>query len=112
MLAQAQPIEPGAGADACVPRRDTTRSKTEGDVLERGEMREEEVILEHDADRAALRWEMDAPRHVLERDRIELDASSVQRDETGDRPEECGLAGPVRPEHCHDLAGRGCDGDI
>ena len=40
----------GAGLAGAAPRR----AQAEGDVLERGQVREEQVVLEHDADRPAL----------------------------------------------------------
>jgi len=84
MLAETEPVEPGSSASSRFAGPDAARAKTEGDVLERGEMGEQQVILEDHADRTALGREMDAARDVLEDDIIELDASSVKWNEPGE----------------------------
>jgi hypothetical protein len=112
MLAKTQAIEPGAGAGTRLVGRDTAGAQTESHILERGQMRKQQVILEDDADRAAFRREMDTAPHVLEDDPIELDASSIQRDESGDGAQERGLPSAVRSEHGDDLPGCGFDRDV
>src|SRR5438552_1346149 len=110
--AEVKPIEPGLRSGTRVLRRRAARAKTEGHVLERGEMREKQVILEDDTDRTALRSEMDAARHVVEDDIVERDATGIQRDESGEGAKEGRLAGAVRSQHRDDLARRHVDRDV
>src|SRR5207245_9129672 len=65
-----------------------------------------------DPDRAALRRKMDAPRHVLEDDSIDLDAAVIQWHQAGDGAQEGGLTRAVRPQQGNDLAGGGRDRDV
>ena len=48
-------------------------------------MREEQIVLEDDADRAALGRQMDAARDVVQDDVVELDPTGMQRDDSGER---------------------------
>jgi hypothetical protein len=112
VLAHAKALEPGAGTVARVARRRTACAKAKRHVLESGEMRKEQVVLEDDTDRATLRLQMDAARYVVEDDIVELHATGVQRDQPGDGSEKRGLSGAIRSEHRDDLARRGFDRDI
>ena len=66
-------------------------------------MREEQVVLEHDADRAPLGRHEHALA-VVEHHTVELDAAAVDGDETGERAQERRLARAVRAEDRDRLA--------
>jgi DtxR family transcriptional regulator, Mn-dependent transcriptional regulator len=72
------------------------------DVLRDREVREERVVLEHDADAPPLRRdESSRSRHV---GAVEDDAPTVRTLETGDEPQRRRLAATARPEQRKDLA--------
>src|SRR5437016_5880598 len=73
-------------------------TESERDVVERAEVIEEEVVLEHDADRAAVRRDELVAARVVDLDRVDVNVTVVDRDETGQRVEQCGLAGTVRSD--------------
>jgi hypothetical protein len=70
-------------------------------------MGEEEVALEHHADRPALGGHVCARRGVFENDIVEDDRTARDGDEAGDRAQQRGLARAVGTEHGNDLAGIG-----
>src|SRR5262249_37681419 len=77
--------------------RRAAAAKPEGDVVERGEVREEEMVLEHDPDRPALGRHVDARDGVVEHAIPDHDPSLRERHEARERAEERRLAGAVRP---------------
>ena len=74
----------------------------ERDVVERAQVREEEVVLEDDPDRALLGRDEDAGA-VVEHGVVEDDAAVFDRGEAGERAEERGLPRAVRTEDPHGL---------
>ena len=68
-------------------------------------MREEEVVLEHDADVAVLGGQADVGRRVLDRPAVDDDAALFERDEPGQGPQQGGLARAVGPDHRDDRLG-------
>ena len=92
--------------------RNAARAKTEGHVLDRRQVREQQVVLKDDADRATLGREMDIARGVVQDDPIQRNASLRDGNESGHSAQERGLPGAVRPEDRDDLARRGLDGHI
>ena len=108
----ARPTAPAARAPACAasPRRSSQPSRrrralglraprerqAEGDVVERGEAGEQEVVLEDHADRPRSRRDERAGGRVVEDHAVELDAAPVERLQPGDGPQHRGLAGAVR----------------
>src|SRR6185436_21049229 len=52
VLGEAEPVQPGSSARERLVARDAARAKTEGHVLDRRQVGEQQVVLEHDADRA------------------------------------------------------------
>ena len=67
----------------------------EGDVVERGEPREQQVVLEHEADRPLGGGHEGAGGGVVEDRAVERDATAVERLEAGDGTQRRGLAGAV-----------------
>ena len=59
------------GPEPRLARRDTASTKTEGHVLERRQVRKQEVILKDNADRPPLRGKVDAVCDVVEDDAVE-----------------------------------------
>src|SRR5207247_5307176 len=112
VVAEAQPIEPGCRPHPRLGPRSPARAKAERDVLERGEVGKQQVVLEDHADRPAFRRHTEAARRIFEDDVVELDTSAVQRDESRDRTKKRCLTSAVRPEQSHDLPGRGVDRDV
>src|SRR5262245_42086461 len=68
-------------------------------------MGEEEVVLEHEADRPPVRRDEHACRRVVEHLAPEAHASGAERDQAGERTQERRLAGAVRAEDRDHLAG-------
>ncbi|GAA3166115.1 hypothetical protein GCM10020001_109200 [Nonomuraea salmonea] len=79
----------------------TLAARPEGDVVERGQVREEQVVLEHHADRPALGGQ------GVQRPAPQRDVTCGQAGEPGQRPQRRRLAGPVRAEQRHHLTGGG-----
>ena len=96
MRSDPEPLEPFHRAGAGLAALHAMGAKAEGDVLDRGEVREEQVVLEHHADGPQLGWDMNAAGDVIEHCAVELDSPRVDGDEAGDRAEERRLARAVR----------------
>ena len=122
------PTRQGARAVACVrgetdpleplpcpmPRfgaSDPPRPQPEGHVLERGEVREQQIVLEHHANSAVLRRDERSRVGIVEHDAVEGDPPSLDRDEPREAPEHGRLAGTVRAEQCHHLSVGGAELD-
>ena len=73
-------------------------------------MREQEVVLEHHADRSLLGRHVDAGARIVVHGAVELDAPLGQRAQPGERAQQRRLAGTVRPDDCHRLPG--ADGQV
>jgi hypothetical protein len=112
LVRESEALQPPRGFGPSFGGADATRAQTERDVIERGEVGEEQVVLKHDADRATLRRHVCAARGVLEDDSVELDPASVERDEPCEGPQKRRFPRAVRPEDRDDLAGRDLDGDV
>ena len=67
-------------------------------------MAEQEVLLEHDADRPALGGDEHPASGIVEHLAIELHLPAVEREQAGDGAQQRGLARPVRAEHRQHLA--------
>ena len=67
------------------------------------EVREERVLLEHETDRTALRWQVDARRRVEPRRSIECDPARVGPEQPGDRAQDARLARAGRADEGHGL---------
>ena len=112
LLGEGEPLEPlacpAAGAGLVV----APGAQPEGDVVERTEPGEEQVVLEHDADRAFGGGDEHVGGGVVEDGAVELDAAVVERLEAGDGAQRGGLAGTVGPEQRDDLAVADVEGDV
>ncbi len=104
LLGEGEPLEPftcpAAGAGLVL----ASGAEPEGDVVERAEPGEEQVVLEHDADGAFGGGDEHVGGGVVEHGAVELDAAVVERLEAGDDAQRGGLAGAVGPEQRDDLA--------
>ena len=94
---------PGRACSRCaIPKR--SRYSSAGvaarvlDVLADGQVREERVVLEDEADPAALRRHEDAPLGVEPGLLVAADRAGGRLDEAGDRVEDGALAGSRRPD--------------
>ena len=77
----------------------------EGDVVGCVEVREQQVVLEHDAYLALLGWHEGARTRVVEHLIAEGDPAFIDRLEPSQAPQQRGLAGSVGPEDREDPAG-------
>jgi hypothetical protein len=103
-LGEAEPLEPFTGPAAGTRLVVAAGAKAEGDVVERAEAREEQVVLEDDADGTFGGGDEHVGGGVVEHGAVELDAADVERLETGDDAQRGGLAGAVGPEQRDHLA--------
>ena len=87
-----------AGPGPGLGLRHAPAAQPEGDVLEGGEVREEEVVLEHDAHRPGLGRDVLAGGRVVEDPPVEHHPALVGRQQPGQDPQQRGLAGAVGPE--------------
>jgi hypothetical protein len=105
----AQPVgrlRPGGRAvDAAAPR-------PERDIVQRAQVRKEQVVLEHHADRPALGRDRCTVGRLVEYTIGQADVSGREWQEAGQGPQGRGLAGPVRAEERHDLAGGHADRQV
>ena len=74
------------------------------------QVREQPVVLEHEADRPPRGLDKGPGARVVDDLPGEHDAAGCDRDQPGQRAEQGGLPGPVRPEHAEHLAGRRGEG--
>ena len=102
---QADPVQPGGGPAAGLGPAQAAGAQPEGDVLQRRQVREEQVVLEHEADRPLLGRHPGAGLGVLQHHPVEHDPPAVQGQQPGQGPQQGGLAGPVGAEQHHQLAG-------
>ena len=102
--AQPDALEPLMGLLPRLAARAAVAAQAEGDVVERAEIREEQIVLEDIADRAPLRGNIDTRLCVLEHPPVESDAAFDQRHEPGQNAQESALPRSVRPKHRHHVA--------
>ena len=87
------------------------RPRSEGDVVERRQVREQQMVLVDDAEAATLLGN-EGGRRPVEGDPVEVDGAGVDGEAAGDRSQQCGLAGTVRSEHRGDRSRRGAQLDL
>src|SRR5262249_45146404 len=85
---ETDPLQPVRRTSACLAAAEPSRPQAESDVLERGEMREEQVVLEHHADRSTLGRYVDVSVRVVIHHAVELDAALAQSAQPGERPQQ------------------------
>jgi hypothetical protein len=104
VLGEGEAFEPVAGPVTGAGLAMAAGTEPEGDVVERAEAGEEQVVLEHHADGAFGGGDEDVGRGVVEHRAVELDAAVVEGLEAGDDAQGGGLAGAVGPEQGDHLA--------
>ena len=87
-----------ASATRDLPLGDPAHAQAIADVGRHVHVREQRVVLEHDADFAPIRRDI---RHSLA---VDGDLAAVRHQEAGDEVEQRGLAAARRPEQRHELA--------
>ena len=112
VVGEPDPCEPGGGAGSGVRFGDAAGAEAEGDVLEGGEVGEQEVVLEDDGDGSAFGADEGVGGGVVEWFAVELDAAAVDRQQSGEAAEQGALAGTVGSEHGDGLAALGGEVDV
>ena len=77
--------------------------KPYGDVVECGEVREQQIVLENDSHGTCFRRQMNVGGGVVEDFPVQLDTAVSDWDQAGERPQQGGFTGPVRPNEGDDL---------
>ena len=112
VVGEPDPLEPGRGVGAGLDLGDAAGAQTEGDVLQRGQVGEQQVVLEDDGDRSLLGDHEGVGGRFVEDLAVELDAPLVDRQQPGQTAEHSALAGPVGSEHGDGLAALGGQVDV
>ena len=112
MVREADALEPPHRPRTRLGPRHPAGAHPERDVLERRECREQEVVLEHDANRPSLGRHEHADRRVIEELAVELDASGVDGQQAGEAAERSRLSRAVRPEEGDRLTAPGADVEL
>jgi hypothetical protein len=111
-LGEADPVEPSGGVVAGGTPAGAVPAEPEGDVVQSGQVREEQVVLEHDTDRTTLGGYLSPPSGSVEVLARQGDVAGSQRFQTGERAQRGGLSGAVGPEQGDDLAGGDVQPDV
>jgi hypothetical protein len=101
VVGEAHVVQPLGGLGAGLGLGGAVAAGTEGHVVERGEVREEQIVLEDHADRAGLRG------RTVQLGAVEPEMAAGERGESGECAQGGGLAGAVGAEQCDDVTGRG-----
>lgn len=96
---ETQALQPGGGLRPGLRLGRAPAARPEGHVVERGQVREEQVVLEDDPDRPGLR------RRTVQLRSVEPQMTVRERDETGEGAQGGGLPGAVRAQQRDDVAG-------
>ena len=112
VLGHVDAFEPRPGAAAGVLPPNSSGPQTERHVLQRAEMREQRLVLEHETDRATIGRRPRATHRVVEHASVDRDPSAVERQQPGERAQQRRLAGAVRPDQHDRLAGLGIEPDV
>ncbi len=112
VVGQPDPLQPRRGLGTCLATGGAPGPQTEGDVLERGEVVEQQVVLEHDGHRPPLGRHEDIGLRLVQGGIVEHDAPGVDGEQAGEAAEQGALARTVRAEDGHNLAGLGFQLDL
>ena len=112
VVGETDPFEPGCGASTGLGLGDVAGAQPEGDVLQRRQVGEQQVVLEHDGNGTSLRDDERAGRRVVERFTVEFDGSVVDRQQPGEAAEQRRLAGAVGAEYGDGFAALGGQIDV
>ena len=117
VVGQPDAFEPLTGAPPRLGLGHTAGPQPEGHVLDRGEVGEKQVVLEHHAHRPPIgRHEHVAVARRgagrVERDVVETHVAGVEGAQPGQAPQHRALARAVRAQQRHDVAGLGVELDV
>ena len=104
VVGEVDTLEPRHGPGSGIGLAHVAGAQPEGDVLQGGEVGEQQVVLEDDGDGPAFGAHEDVGRRIVEGLAVELDAPVVDGQQPGEAAEQGALAGPVRSEHGDGLA--------
>ena len=79
-------------------------AESERDVVERTQMFEQQVVLEHDADGSLLGRHEASGRGIVDDGIADADATVVEWEQAGERSQQCCLTRAIRTEHREQLA--------
>jgi len=103
---QAHAVQPLGGLRASLGLAGAPAARPEGHVVEGGQMREEQIVLEDDTDRARL------GRRTAQIGAVQPQMAGGERGEAREGAQRGGLAGAVRTQQGDDLTGRGPQRDV
>ena len=104
MCCETNSVKPIARSPARLSLANPTSPQTKGNVLERAQMGEQQVVLKHDADMTSFGGHERTRRCIIKHIAIELDTSTIYRNESGEAAQQRRLSRSVRPEHSNDFA--------
>ena len=96
---QSDPLKPELRGCRCLRPSRPARAQAEGNVLEHGEVRKQQVVLEDHRDGPSLGRNEDPRRRFVQHGPVEDDAPSVERQESRQAAEQRRLPRAIGPEH-------------
>ena len=102
---QPDPVQPPRRLLPCLPPGYPVPARPERDVVQRGQVREEQVLLEHHTDRPVLRRRPQWTVRPVQFPPAQPQVPGRQRPQPGQRPQRRGLARAVRAEQRDHLPG-------
>ncbi len=112
VLAEPHPFEPAVGELSRLAAGNTTIAQPERDVVPGAEVGEEQVVLEDDADRAVLGYDVRVRSGLVENDVVETYRAAVEAQQAGEDPQDRGLPRAVGAEDRDDLVVPGLQVDV
>ena len=112
VIGQPDPLQPRRGSGPGLGLGDAGGAQAEGDVLQRAQVVEQQVVLEDDGHRSLLGPDERVGRGVVEHLTIEGDAAVVDRQQPGEAAEQRALARAVGSEDGDRFARVGRDVDV
>ena len=103
-LAQVESLQPRVGGRSSRPAAGALDPGGVGDVVANVQVREQAVVLEDQAHRAAFGGHERVGRGVVQDEPAEADGAAAERIQPGQCPKQCALAGSVRTQDGQDLA--------
>ena len=97
-------VQPLACLAARAARPETSAAEPKGHVLERREMREKKVVLEHHPDGPLLRGNEDVGGDIVQPHTVERHVPVVERQKSRQRAQQRRLPGAIRTQYGNDLA--------